>query len=88
MKLYKSDLAVCVLILLSSSSCFISSSSSFNMFISLFSVMRNKIRVHLNRKDFTVFIHEATDVNVRIINRIKKTYVETDSVTSSNIERF
>ena len=40
--------------------------------------MRNRIRIHFERKDFTFFIHKATDVSKAQINKMRSLYLEID----------
>ena len=44
------------------------------------SALRTRIRDHLDRKDSTAVIHQATGVSVSTINRIRKAYRDTGSV--------
>ena len=50
--------------------------------------LRTGIRIHIDRNDFTIFIHQTTDVNVSIINKIRKNYRDTDSVMVFSVDRF
>ena len=59
------------------------------MISSIFSSLRNKIRVHFDRYNFTVFIITVTDVSKTTVNKLKKFYLKTDDVIVFHFfERF